>query len=168
MDRQLDSQRCVLARKQIMDELERLGDCSQVPEFAVKSAALYRQRVEEVASLWTVDCQRCVIARKDGPEQCAISPRQVGEDLHGGADRAAKTLPRLDCYWAGGDVAVEIGAPGILAQRNHIARSRRPRQPCRRRPNARHRRQSPNPRPRRRLQKAESVPLSPKASLSAS
>ena len=47
---------------------------------------------------------------------------------------------RQDCYWAGGDVAVEIGAPGILAQRNHIARSRRPRQPCRRRPNARHRR----------------------------
>ena len=35
---------------------------------------------------------------------------------------------------------MEIGAPGILAQRNHIARSRRPRQPCRRRPNARHRR----------------------------
>ena len=23
---------------------------------------------------------------------------------------------RQDCYWAGGDVAVEIGAPGILAQ----------------------------------------------------
>ena len=54
---------------------------------------------------------------------CTFSSRGRGYRLRArlAAARAMASVEdenvlRQDCYWAGGDVAVEIGAPGILAQ----------------------------------------------------